>query len=138
MIADEQINAIRFNQWSMLCDRYEVMNPFGQPIPFTVGEFQLLYILLTNAGRVISRETLLDLSRGLDYNIFDRSIDIMIGRIRLNLSDDIHEPQFIKTIRGVGYMFIANVSFVHNKQMELDLNPEEQFPSILGNYNSHL
>jgi DNA-binding response OmpR family regulator len=76
----------------------------GVPVPLTSFEFQLLYVLAERAGRVLTREQLLDLVHGSAEEAFDRSIDTHVSRLRKKLGDDPRQPQLLLTIRGVGYM----------------------------------
>jgi DNA-binding response OmpR family regulator len=79
----------------------------GRPLPLTGAEFELLGLLVRNRGRVLSRERILEATRGLDWEAFDRSIDVLVSRLRQKLGDDPRRPAFIKTVRGVGYRFIG-------------------------------
>lgn len=72
----------------------------------TAIEFDLLTSLGKNRGRVLSRDRLLDLVSGREYNVFDRSIDVHISSLRRKLKDDPKEPRYIKTVRSSGYMFV--------------------------------
>ena len=74
------------------------------PVPLTSFEFQLLYVLAERAGRVLTREQLLDLVHGSAEEVFDRSIDTHVSRLRKKLGDDPRQPQLLLTVRGVGYM----------------------------------
>jgi len=78
----------------------------GRRQVLTHYEFELLAALARVAGRVLSRERLLDLLKGEDYETFDRSIDVHISKLRAKLEDDPKEPRYIKTVRGVGYVLI--------------------------------
>lgn len=100
---------IYFNGWKMDCSKYEVESESGEPISLTSGEFKLLQALLNAPNRVLSREQLFETTRGVDYDSYDRAVDIQIGRLRKKLNDDPGSPRLIKTVRGVGYMFIGNV-----------------------------
>jgi DNA-binding response OmpR family regulator len=71
----------------------------------TSYEFSLLYALVERAGRVLSREQLMELARGSAEEAFDRSIDVHISRLRQKLGDDSRKPKRIKTVRGVGYQY---------------------------------
>ncbi len=75
----------------------------GQPIELTTTEFEILRTLVANAGRVIPRERLMELARGEDYAAFERSVDVHVSHIRRKLGDDVRQPTWIKTVRGVGY-----------------------------------
>lgn len=75
-----------------------------QDIELTATEFDILRVLLSNAGRVIARERLMELARGQEFAAFDRSIDVHISNLRKKLGDSSKLSQIIKTIRGVGYL----------------------------------
>lgn len=75
-----------------------------QDIELTATEFDILRVLLSNAGRVIARERLMELARGQEFAAFDRSIDVHISNLRKKLGDSSKQSQIIKTIRGVGYL----------------------------------
>ncbi len=77
----------------------------GNKLDLTAHEFELLRILAERAGRVLSREQLLDLAKGNAEESFDRSIDVHISRLRQKLGDDPKHPRLIKTVRGSGYMY---------------------------------
>jgi DNA-binding response OmpR family regulator len=79
----------------------------GEPLVLTTYEFNLLRTLAERAGRVISREQVVDAVRGSADEAFDRSVDIHISHLRAKLRDDPRNPRFIKTVRGVGYMLAA-------------------------------
>jgi DNA-binding response OmpR family regulator len=100
---------IYFGDWKMDCDKYEVSSTGGEPAPLTSGEFKLLRALVETPGRVLSREQLFEITRGADYDTYDRAVDIQIGRLRKKLGDDPNQPALIKTVRGVGYIFIGDV-----------------------------
>ncbi len=103
---------IEFNGWRMDCSRYEIYNPQNDPVPLTTGEFKLLKVMVDSANRALSRDHLFDITRGEEYDSFDRALDIQINRLRRKLGDDPRSPRFIKTVRGVGYMFIGDVKKV--------------------------
>lgn len=80
----------------------------GEVRALTSHQFDLLHVLAQNPGRVLSRQQLLNLSRGRDLEAFDRSIDVHISRIRNAIEDDPDKPRRIITVRGVGYVFAQN------------------------------
>jgi DNA-binding response OmpR family regulator len=80
----------------------------GENLELTTTEFEILRILVANAGRVIPRERLMEMARGEAWAAFDRSVDVHISHLRKKLGDDSKRPQWIKTIRGVGYSFAAS------------------------------
>lgn len=77
----------------------------GQQIDLTTAEFDLLWLLASHAGNVLSRDDLLQELRGIGFDGLDRSIDARISRLRKKLSDDPENPTRIKTVRGKGYLF---------------------------------
>ena len=79
----------------------------GQVIPLTSAEFELLGLLVRNRGRVLSRDRIMDQTRGIDWDAYDRSIDVLISRVRQKLGDDPRHPSFIRTAHGLGYSFIG-------------------------------
>lgn len=78
----------------------------GQELALTTLEFALLRVLAEHAGRVLSREQLLFLSRGSAGDAFDRSIDVHVSRLRAKLGDDSRQPRLLKTVRGLGYVLV--------------------------------
>ena len=77
----------------------------GRDLQLTTAEFQLLGLLVRHRGRVLTRERILDETRGLDWEAYDRSIDVLVSRLRQKLGDDSRRQTFIKTVRGAGYSF---------------------------------
>ena len=82
------------------------------PIDLTSAEFDLLEMLIKARGRVLTRAFLLDGMRGQNWESFDRSIDVMISRVRQKLGDDPRRPVFIRTVRGIGYCFVGGETHV--------------------------
>lgn len=80
------------------------------PVPLTTNEFAALDLLVRHAGKALDRDELLQTLRGIDSDAFNRAVDITISRLRQKLGDDPKNPQFIKTVWNVGYMFIAEES----------------------------
>lgn len=81
-----------------------------QSIDLTSAEFDLLWLLCSNAGRVLSREEIFAALRGIEYDGQDRSIDVRISRIRPKVGDDPVQPRRIKTVRSKGYLFVKEAS----------------------------
>jgi two-component system response regulator RstA len=79
-------------------------------IDLTGAEFDLLWLLAVNAGRILSREEIFNALRGIEYDGQDRSIDVRISRIRPKIGDDPVLPRLIKTIRGKGYLFVREAA----------------------------
>ncbi len=78
----------------------------GSEIDLTSAEFDLLWLLASNAGRILSREEIFSELRGIEYDGQDRSVDVRISRIRSKIGDDPIHPRKIKTIRSKGYLFV--------------------------------
>ena len=78
----------------------------GEPLNLTVSEFQILFTLISEPGSVFSREDLLRITAERDFNKYDRSIDVHISSLRRKLREDTGSPQYIRTLRGVGYSLI--------------------------------
>jgi DNA-binding response OmpR family regulator len=76
----------------------------GQPLDLTTTEFEILRTLVANAGRVIPRERLMELARGIEWASYERSVDVHISHLRRKLGDDPRTPELIKTVRGIGYI----------------------------------
>ncbi len=81
-----------------------------QSIELTSAEFDLLWLLTVNAGRILSREEIFNALRGIEYDGQDRSIDVRISRIRPKIGDDPMHPRLIKTVRSKGYLFVAEAA----------------------------
>jgi two-component system OmpR family response regulator len=76
----------------------------GSPLPLTTNEFAIVVALAHRAGRVMNREELLQVVHGTTEDAFDRSIDIIVSRLRTKIEEDPKNPRLLKTIRGAGYM----------------------------------
>lgn len=76
----------------------------GAPVTLTQNEFYLLHALAERAGRVVGREQLLELLHGAPDEAFDRSIDVLVSRLRAKLEEDARNPRLLKTVRGAGYV----------------------------------
>ncbi len=85
-----------------------VLSKSGTPITLTTGEYALLKILVRHAGQPLSREKLMVLARGREYDSFDRSLDVQVSRLRKLLEADPANPRYLQTVWGVGYVFLTN------------------------------
>jgi len=81
----------------------------GADVPLTTGEFELLKVFAEHPGRVLSRDFLLQETRGRDAGPFDRTIDVQVGRLRKKLEQDADDPKIIKSVRGAGYVLAPEV-----------------------------
>ncbi|MDE1462063.1 response regulator [Spartinivicinus poritis] len=80
----------------------------GESIDLTSAEFDLLWLLASHAGRILSREEIFSSLRGIEYDGQDRSIDVRVSRIRPKIGDDPMHPRLIKTVRSRGYLFVKD------------------------------
>jgi two-component system phosphate regulon response regulator OmpR len=87
-------------------DSHQLSDRAGRDVGLTSMEFDLLRVLVEHPNQVLSRERLLSLTRKREWEPFDRSIDILIGRLRRKVEDQPERPQAIRTVRGAGYMFV--------------------------------
>ena len=79
----------------------------GSPLDLTTMEYQLLVLFASNPGRTFNRDEILNELRGIDAQLFSRSVDILVSRLRQKLGDTSRQPRFIKTVWGTGYAFIG-------------------------------
>jgi two-component system, OmpR family, response regulator len=99
----------RFLGWTLDTAARRLTAPGGQDVSLTTGEFDLLVAFVQHAGRVLSRDFLLENTRGREAAPFDRTIDVQVGRLRKKLEADAENPQIIKSVRGAGYIFVPPV-----------------------------
>jgi two-component system phosphate regulon response regulator OmpR len=101
---------LHFANWILDCDKRELRSTTGNLCQLTTAEFELLAILVQRPNRVLSRDTLLDLLKGQDWAAYDRIIDTQVARLRKKIEVNPEAPELIKTVRGVGYSFTADVT----------------------------
>jgi two-component system OmpR family response regulator len=99
----------RFDRWTLDTDTRELLRDDGIGVPLSTGEYDLLLALVERPQRVLSRERLLDLSRGRSATAFDRSVDTQVSRLRKKIERDPGDPRIIKTVWGGGYMLTPEV-----------------------------
>jgi DNA-binding response OmpR family regulator len=107
-----KVRAYRFNGWELNLGLRKLKSPKGEAVELTNGEFRVLTAFLSSPQRILTREQLLDLSRVHAAEVYDRSIDIQILRLRRKIEADPARPKFITTERGAGYVFAAPVDIV--------------------------
>lgn len=98
---------LQFVGWRLEAGTRRLFDPAGREVALSSGEFDLLLTLARRPQRVLSREQLLDLTKGRAAQLFDRSIDVQIGRLRRRIEPDPAQPRLIVTVRGGGYMLAA-------------------------------
>lgn len=108
--ADERRTVFAFEGWLLDTARRQLTAPDGTKVHTTSGEFDLLALLVANAQRVLGRDRLLDAVAQRSWSPSDRSIDVLVARLRRKLGDDPAAPRFLITVRNAGYVFAPEVS----------------------------
>jgi two-component system, OmpR family, response regulator len=108
------VRAYHFAGWTLNVPLHALRSPKGERVAISNGEFGLLLAFLSRPERILSRDQLLDLSRLRSTDVYDRSIDVQILRLRRKIEADPARPELIKTERGLGYRFCASVAAVHS------------------------
>ncbi len=108
-VAVDQKRVLEFAGWRLDVTHRQLYSANNALVPLRAAEFDLLLALAERPRRVLSRDQLLDLSRGRSAGVFDRSIDVQISRLRRKIEPDPKEPTLIKTVRSGGYILAANV-----------------------------
>ncbi|KLN53239.1 winged helix-turn-helix domain-containing protein [Variovorax paradoxus] len=101
---------LRFAGWQLDLAARSLTNPQGHSVALTGGEFDLLSALARHPGRVLSRDFLLEQTRGREAAPFDRTIDVQVGRLRKKIEADPDDPQIVKSVRGAGYILVPPVA----------------------------
>lgn len=103
---DFKSGTIKFGKLIVDIEKHSVLLD-GKNVDLTTMEFEILSLFLRNPGKVFTRDHLMDRIRGIEWEAFDRSIDVLISRLRQKLNEHPKKPSFIKTIWGTGYKFIG-------------------------------
>ena len=101
----------RFDRWGLDTGARELLRDDGVTVPLSTGEYDFLITLVERPQRMLSRDQLLDLTRGRTANALDRSVDTQVSRLRKKLERDPADPKIIKTVWGGGYMFTPTVQY---------------------------
>jgi two-component system OmpR family response regulator len=101
---------LHFGPWTLDLRERELVGADGQPVALTQAEFRLLETFVSHPRRIWTRDQLLEQTRGLDTDVFDRTIDVLILRLRRKIEPNPKHPQYICTERGTGYVFTAEVT----------------------------
>ena len=104
----EATRRVRFGTATLDLDSCQLFGPDGAEVPITAMEFELLKVFAERPNRPLSRDQLLNLTQNRDWDPYDRSIDIRIARLRPKVEPDPAKPTVLKTVRGMGYMFVPN------------------------------
>lgn len=105
----QQDEGWQFNGWRLDDARCQLFNPQRESVALTQGEYTLLRALVAHARKVLTRDQLLELTHNESLEVFDRTIDVLIMRLRRKIEANPHQPSLIRTIRGLGYVFSADV-----------------------------
>jgi two-component system OmpR family response regulator len=100
----------RFAQWQLDLSARRLVDPDGKEVALTAGEFAILSAFVQHPDRILSRDFLLEKTRGREAGPFDRTIDVQVGRLRKKIEVDADHPQLIKSVRGAGYILVAPVA----------------------------
>jgi DNA-binding response OmpR family regulator len=98
-----------FDQWRLDVGRRELKSAAGEVRELTTAEFDMLLMFIRRPSRVLSRDNIMDLLKGHEWSPLDRSIDTLVARLRRKVEETPDAPRLIKTVRGVGYVFAAEV-----------------------------
>jgi DNA-binding response OmpR family regulator len=109
---DRGVRAYRFAGWELNLRLHRLQRPSGERVSISRGEFSLLCAFLSAPQQVLTRDRLLDLSRMHSTEVYDRSVDVQILRLRRKIEIDPGKPEFIRTERGSGYIFDSRVAVV--------------------------
>jgi two-component system OmpR family response regulator len=107
--AAEPAREIAFGDWVLDTTARHLLDESGAVVSLSGAEYRLLRVLLDHPQRVLTRDQLLNLTQGREADVFDRSIDLLISRLRQRLRDEAREARYIKTVRNEGYVFCAAV-----------------------------
>jgi len=105
LVLSEQSRLLAFGAWRLDTTARHLLDEHDTVVALSGAEYRLLRVFLDHPQRVLSRDQLLNLTQGREADLFDRSIDLLVSRLRQRLLDDAREPAYIKTVRSEGYVF---------------------------------
>ncbi|BCF92582.1 MULTISPECIES: response regulator [Paraburkholderia] len=105
----ESATVLRFGEWRLDTAARRLLDPEGTVVALSGAEYRLLRVFLDHPNRVLTRDQLLNLTQGRHADLLDRSIDLLVSRVRQRLQDGVRDGRFIKTLRNEGYLFSATV-----------------------------
>jgi two-component system, OmpR family, response regulator len=112
MEVSESAQLLAFGDWRLDTTARHLLDAEGTIVALSGAEYRLLRVFLDHPQRVLTRDQLLSLTQGRQADAFDRSIDLLVSRLRQRLRDEAREPRYIKTLRSEGYVFSSTVSTV--------------------------
>ena len=107
---------LRFGRWKLDTTARHLIDADGTVIALSGAEYRLLKVFIDHPQRVLNRDQLLNLTQGREADLFDRSIDLLVSRVRQRLGDDAREPAYIKTVRSEGYVFSVPIEIVEARE----------------------
>jgi two-component system OmpR family response regulator len=107
---DNERERVSFEGWTLDVGTRQLTTPRQVVVPLSNAEFRLLWTFIERPRRVLNRDQLMEAARGSASTAFDRSIDLLVSRLRQKLDDDPRDPKLLKTVRGEGYLFDARIS----------------------------
>lgn len=116
MQVSESAQMLTFGDWRLDTTARHLLDPEGTMVALSGAEYRLLRVFLDHPQRVLTRDQLLNLTQGRQADQFDRSIDLMVSRLRQRLRDVAREPRYIKTLRNEGYVFSSAVNVIEDPQ----------------------
>lgn len=112
--AEPTARIVRFGQWRLDTIARHLLDEHDTIVPLSGAEYRLLSIFLSHPQRILSRDQLMELTHGRETEAFDRSIDLLVSRVRQRLGDSAREPTLIKTVRNEGYVLTTTVEAADN------------------------
>ena len=107
---------LRFGRWKLDTTARHLIDADATVIALSGAEYRLLKVFIDHPQRVLNRDQLLNLTQGREADLFDRSIDLLVSRVRQRLGDDAREPAYIKTVRSEGYVFSVPIEIVEARE----------------------
>ncbi len=107
---------LRFGRWKLDTTARHLIDADGTVIALSGAEYRLLKVFIDHPQRVLNRDQLLNLTQGREAELFDRSIDLLVSRVRQRLGDDAREPTYIKTVRSEGYVFSVPIEIMEARE----------------------
>jgi two-component system, OmpR family, torCAD operon response regulator TorR len=107
--ADSEVGQCWFDDWCLSFDEHHLKNPAGEVVNLTRAEYELLSILVTSPGRILSRDRLMPRVAHRDWQPKDRTIDVLVRRLRAKLQPTEQSPELIRTVHGEGYQFVGKI-----------------------------
>lgn len=107
---------LSFGEWQLDTTHRHLLDREGTVVALSGAEYRLLRVFVDHPQRVLNRDQLLNLTQGREADVFDRSIDLLVSRLRQRLRDDAREPAYIKTVRSEGYVFSLPVEISEVRQ----------------------